>query len=520
MFLVCLPLTGTEADDIRTFEYLGAGSTLEDAWEYHERWSSLMSSRKIVVVGASDAGCRIAIAAQSVGHEVTLVDEHPQQLKDMSFDAPWFYGSALPSALLNDNAIAQSVLEASPLLVECLEAGVDLRVSTVLWGAFRNGPNSRHIGTPRVGLVTRDGNEILEHDDLIIAAGTRDFVPSFKGWELPGVCGGKAAVALLDLYQVFEGSRILVLGTSSLAMQVIRSAVARGIEVAGVVEAGDRIAARADEEWLKAQGIPVYLKSVIGEAKGKTAVSGATVVSLAGRKDLDVDCDTIVVAIGTLPNIELPAAMGCKMRFASELASWVPETSVQGETSLEGVYWISQSTGAEPKEIEAILDRIGGADADTRLSAISGSESLAGDYIRSWVAALHSNGGDDVVLCQCETVTRGEFCSIAPPRYLQAELRHEQSPVNKTDDLSAPRINQDVMKRMTRVSMGHCQGKRCRDEAAMTLSIRFGIGLEAIRPASYRFPLRPIDLGLIADNDETDEIRENWQMWPYETRRD
>ncbi|MGK9283517.1 NAD-binding protein [Sinorhizobium meliloti] len=68
---------------------------------------------KIVVMGASAAGCKIALAAQAAGHDVTLVDEHPQAMKDMSFDAPWFYGAALPSALLNDNSIAQAVLEAA-----------------------------------------------------------------------------------------------------------------------------------------------------------------------------------------------------------------------------------------------------------------------------------------------------------------------------------------------------------------------------------------------------------------------
>ena len=480
-----------------------------------------MSSRKIVVVGASEAGCRIALAAQSAGHEVTLVDEHPQTLKDMTFDAPWFYGAGLPAALMNDNSIAQSVLEASPALVECLDAGVDLRVSTVLWGAFRNGPNCMHIGTPKVGLVTRDGNEILEHDDLIIATGVRDFVPSFKGWELPGVLGGKAAVALLDLYQVFEGKALLVLGSSNLAMRVVRSALARGVTVVGVVEPGDAVEAGPEAaDWLAEQGIPVHIRHVIAEATGKTAVIGARLVPLDGEPSREIACDSIAVAIGTLPNIELPAAMGCRMRFAPEIASWVPQISVQGETSVEGVFWLSGATGADDAMCRAILDRIAGAEADNRPAGHAHAGPAPAEYIRTWVDTLHATGGDDVTLCQCETVSRGEFCDLTPPQYLGKGLRHAQSPVNRTGDEAAPRINQDFVKRMTRVSMGHCQGKRCRDEAALALSLRFGIGLESIRPASYRFPLRPIDLGLIADDDETDEIRLNWQMWPYETRQD
>jgi thioredoxin reductase len=471
---------------------------------------------KIVVVGASAAGCKIALAAQAAGHDVTLIDEHPQAMKDMSFDAPWFYGAALPSALLNENSVAQAVLEGSPELMECLESGIDLRVSTILWGAFRNGPNCVNVGRPRVGLVTREGNEILEHDSLIIATGVRDFVPSFKGWELPGVFGAKAGIALLDLYQVFEGRKTLVLGSSDLAMRFIRSALARGIEIVSVLEAGGEVAAGPEAAaWLAGQGIPVHLDHVIQDAQGKTVVTGATCVSLKDDSTFVIDCDTIAVSIATLPNIELPAAMGCRMRYQPAVASWVPEVDSNGATSLENVFWVGDDISAG-----AVLALVGGEEtsADVTPDGSSGRTTL--DYIKMWVAALHQKGGDDVHICQCETVSRGEFCNITPPAYLGKALRNEQTPLSLCKDAEGPRISQDFMKRMTRVSMGHCQGKRCRDEAAVTLSIRFGVDLAAIRPASYRFPLRPIDLGLIADDDESDEIRLNWQMWPYETRQD
>ncbi len=70
---------------------------------------------------------------------------------------------------------------------------------------------------------------------------------------------------------------------------------------------------------------------------------------------------------------------------------------------------------------------------------------------------------------------------------------------------------------MTRVGMGHCQGKRCRDEAALLLSEETGVPLERIKPATYRFPVRPIDLALIAAEDDTPDTRELWPHWlePY-----
>jgi D-hydroxyproline dehydrogenase subunit alpha len=475
-----------------------------------------MSPRTVVVVGASEIGCRFALAANAAGHRVILVDEHPQALKNMSIDAPYFYGARLPAALNNANAIAQTFLEANPALMECLDSGIDVRLSTILWGAFRNCENSIHIGTPKVGLVSRNGNELLDHDVLVIASGVRDFVPSFLGWELPGVFGAKAGLALLDSYGVFEGERVLIVGTSDVSLRLMRSLRSKQIAIAGVVEPGDAVEAGPEAAaWLKSEGIPVHFGKVIVSAKGKIAVEGARLVTLDDTRSEEIACDSIAVAIATLPNVELPAAMGCKMQYSVNFASWIPEVSIQGETSLDGVFYLAPS--ADDAMVEAMLARISGAAREGPLSpASSGTDASA--YINLWIVSLHRTGGSDVIMCQCESVTRREFCHLEPPKYLGQAMRAPQTPTNQTDDPVAPRLSQDLVKRMTRVGMGHCQGKRCRDEAAFTLVQRFGIGAEDIQPASYRFPLRPLDLSLIADDDETDAIRLNWQMWPYETR--
>lgn len=469
------------------------------------------TSLRITVVGASRQGCDFALRAQAAGHQVTLVDEHPQTMAQMSFDAPWFYGAALPGALSNDNAIAQVVLEANPQIFACFEAGVDVRVGTVAWGAFQNGPNSRHVGTAKVGLVNAEGNALLEHDVLVLTTGMRDFVPSFTGSDLPGVLAVKAGMAFLDLYQCYEGTQTLVLGTSARAVAFVRRAIARGVRIVGMVEPGpDFAAGRAALEDMRALGVPVHFGMALVAAEGSAAVSTARLRPVAGGEDITLDCDTICAAIGVLPNVELPAAMGCKMRFDAAGGSWLPEVDATGRTSLENVFWLSAfATGAN--DTAAVLaaieqETIPGAAQPATAEAID-----QGAYLRLWVQALHATGGGSVTLCKCESVTRDALLGLTPPSYLGASLRHPQSPV--TGPGPAPRIHQDHLKRMTRVGMGHCQGRRCRDEAALLLSLRFGIGLEEVKPGSYRFPVRPIDLSLIAAEDDTPDTRDKWSYW-------
>lgn len=135
-----------------------------------------MGGERVVVVGANRLGCGLALEGRKAGFDVILIDEHPQRLKTMSFDAPYFYGNGLPAALRNRVSAAANVLPSSELLLACAEREVDVRTGTVAWGVFQNGPNSLHIGTPQVGIVSNDGNEMIAYDHLVLATGSRDFV--------------------------------------------------------------------------------------------------------------------------------------------------------------------------------------------------------------------------------------------------------------------------------------------------------------------------------------------------------
>jgi NADPH-dependent 2,4-dienoyl-CoA reductase/sulfur reductase-like enzyme len=473
-----------------------------------------MSGNHLVVIGASELGCRFALAAKESGLTVTLVDEHPQTLKNMSFDAPYFYGSGLPASLSDETAVFDNVLSSNELLLECVENEVDVKIGVIAWGAFHNTANSIHIGTPKVGLVSREGNELIEYDHLVLATGSRDFVPSFKGWELPGVLGGKAGLKLLNAYQCFSGTSCLVLSTTKLAVEFAKEALERGIAIAGFVEPSTEFKSGADGlKWAAAENIPVFYDSVILQVNGTDKVSSATITSLDGSRIVEVDCDTISVSIAVLPNVELPAAMGCAMKFVEDFPAWVPSVDGDYQTSVPNVYWLSGFNGADD-QIPKILSAATGEEKKGAGTSAVAHDTQQADYIGLWVEKLIERGGMDVVLCQCETVTRGDFLDLKPPRYLGAAMRAPHAAL--TGGETGPRINQDFTKRMTRVGMGHCQGKRCRDEAAILLSQRYGIPLKDIKPGSYRFPVRPIEMSLIAAEDDDYHTREKWPHWMHE----
>jgi D-hydroxyproline dehydrogenase subunit alpha len=154
---------------------------------------------------------------------------------------------------------------------------------------------------------------------------------------------------LLGRYQVFNGTRVLILGSSTLAVDFARLARKQGVEVAGLVEPSDTFAGSAeDAAWLKTEGIALHLGMMIQDAEGVDNVRAAGLVPVgAGQPEVQVACDTICVAIATLPNVELPAAMGCTMEFCDATGAWVPALTRGLETSIPGVFWASESDSAE-----------------------------------------------------------------------------------------------------------------------------------------------------------------------------
>jgi hypothetical protein len=74
-------------------------------------------------------------------------------------------------------------------------------------------------------------------------------------------------------------------------------------------------------------------------------------------------------------------------------------------------------------------------------------------------------------------------------------------------------VNADQVKRLTRAGMGTCQGRRCREQIQMLLAMSAGVPPEEVPLASYRAPVRPLPLAALWPHDETQEIRDNWDVW-------
>jgi thioredoxin reductase len=449
----------------------------------------------VLVIGAGDTGMAAAIDAARSGTQTVLIDEHPLDPSLFGLDVPFHFGQRANGSVQNQGRALDQIARSRPRLDEAFEAGVDVRLGVTAWAGFVNGPTAHGLPKPVIALADFNRSWLMSFDKLIVAAGRRDLGFAFPGWELPGVMGAAALHALIHRYRAFAGRRILVLGGGRLGFETALDARREGFDVAAIVEVAPAFSAPKDMiEAAQTAGIALHAASTIARAEGSAAGIGrAHVVALddalapIAGSERTIDCDTICLALGAVPNIELLDQLGCKLTYRANQGGHVPLLTPDGKTSLQGVFAIGDCAGIASDE-----------DGPQRL--------------QTWTRAALAVGGLDVAVCQCEEVTRRDLLEVRPPRYLDRDSAGLRARNLQTLLADGP-VNQDQIKRLTRAGMGTCQGRRCREQVTALLALAGGIAPEAVPLPSCRAPLRPLPLSVLRDGHEHPGMRSGWDVW-------
>jgi thioredoxin reductase len=419
-----------------------------------------------VVVGAGEAGTTAAIAAAKNGGSVLLIDENPVRGELIGTDVPLYFGGRMTAAVQAPERMIEQLFASNPLLEEAFDAGVDVRLGTCAWGLYLNGQAMRALPEPLLGIADGAAARMVGFGRLLLATGARDAVLGFAGWDRPGVMGSQGFAALLTRYDALASRRVLVVGSGDLALDTALLAVDRGIEVAGIVEIADAMQGSAElAKRIEASAIPLFLGHTIAEARsGIDGVEQAVLAQLTGDGRTSVDCDTIVLAIGAIPATELLDAAG----------------AVPGD----------------------LIELVG--DCATVIRPHSAA-------LAAWAEALGRHAPPETIVCQCEEVSRADLLGVQPPRYLDrpAPMAARSLATLLGDGPAHP----DQIKRLTRAGMGACQGRRCRDQVACLLAAEQRTTPDRVPVASFRAPVRPIPLGILADWNELPEMAAGWDVW-------
>ncbi|MER8504884.1 FAD-dependent oxidoreductase [Mesorhizobium sp. M1142] len=486
---------------------------------------------QLLVVGAGPAGLSAAIEGARQGLSVVLIDENPVPFKTMGDEVPLHYGQGMSGVARNRNSMIEAFVTSEPLIQAAFEAGVDVRLGTACWGLYANGPGVHWLPGTIAGLADEDRGWLIGVEHIIVAAGRRDMGLGFPGWETPGVMGATAAVTLATRFGALTPRRVVILGTSAEALSAVAALRSAGIEIAAIVEqATEPVGPAPLVTELRAAGCEFLTGHVVREALGRGSVEGVLIaaVDTAGRaigEERRIDCEGVILAVGTTPVVDLLAALGCRIAFQPERGGYAPVVDAVQRTSVKNVFAVGDCAGIWPaKSLDRSLAAGEGLRAvATILGDLKNLESAAvsepgeppydfSAYRLAWVRASVIEARGRFHVCQCEEVTAHEILEVRPPRYLgwQADRRNERS---LSALLGEGPPNPDQVKRLTRAGMGPCQGRRCREQVAALLALQARVPLAAIPLAGYRAPVRPLPLAIASKLPESADQAREWDLW-------
>lgn len=490
----------------------------------------------LLIIGAGPAGIAAALTAAAGGVRVTLVDENPVPLQTMGEDVPLHFGGRMAASVANRNAVLESMLRARPQLAEAIEAGVDLRLGTAAWGLFPQRRTAGWIDGHVAGLADEDRVYLLRFRQVIVAAGCRDMGIAFDGWQRPGVTGASAAYRLATTYEALDSRTVVLVGSSTEALQIGNALMDAGVRIAAVVEQAETIVGPPDLlARLVASGARIFTQHVIqqtiGDPQGVVAVRLAAVEESALRVPdpvARIECDTVLLGVAAIPAIELLEAAGCAVSFQAARGGHVVDVDGSQRTSLPFVYaagdcagvWSSKTLSEDTARREgriagfAALAALGAESAGAGERAVSPDPTvrdIAGERL-AWVRAMTLRSAVAPFVCQCEEVTAADVLELNPPGYLRWQRGADgHRPLGSVDPGEVP--HPDAVKRLTRAGMGPCQGRRCREQIAALVAIGAGTALADIPLATYRPPVRPLRLAQLAALPETAAMGEGWDSW-------
>ena len=262
-----------------------------------------------VVVGGGSAGLAAASRIAAEGFSVTVLERENE------------LGGILNQCIHNGFGLQRfkedlSGPEYAERFIDLVEkqGNVEVLLETT---ALEVNPGAVHAvyGYSKHGGVTR-----ISARAIVLAMGCRERNRGnigIPGTRPSGVFTAGLAQRLINIDGFIPGRRAVILGSGDIGLIMARRCTWVGMEVLAVIEIQDYPSGltRNIVQCLNDFGIPLYLSHTVSEIHGRDRVSGVTVTPLEQGKILtaksfDLECDTILLSVGLIPDNELSRKFG------------------------------------------------------------------------------------------------------------------------------------------------------------------------------------------------------------------
>ena len=256
---------------------------------------------ELLIVGAGAAGIAAALSAWEAGcRDILLVDRREQP------------GGILPQCLHEGFGLASYGAELTGpdytdrITERLANTGVRLVLGTEVLTVR---------GDKTAVLSDRSGLTELRFERLILASGCRErSIGSLPvaGTRPAGIFTAGQAQEMMNLRGQDVGREVLILGSGDLGLIMARQLVLAGKHVIAVIEKESRCGgmARNVRRCIEPYQIPIRCRTTVSAIHGEGRICGVTLRHLERGSEELMPCDTLVTALGLIPERELIRGLG------------------------------------------------------------------------------------------------------------------------------------------------------------------------------------------------------------------
>lgn len=256
---------------------------------------------ELLIIGAGAAGMAAATAAWDAGcRDIVLADRRERAGGILTQCLHEGFGHAQYGRELTGPEYAQQIAQ------KLDRTGVRLVLGTEVLAVY---------GNKTAVLSDRSGLTELHFGRLILASGCREkSIGSFPvaGTRPAGIFTAGQAQEMINLRGQDLGKEILILGSGNLGFIMAGQFAQSGKHVIALVEKEAHYGgmARNYHRCVEPYKIPILYHTTVAEIHGSGRITGVTLRHLDGGGEEEIPCDTLITALGLLPERELVRGLG------------------------------------------------------------------------------------------------------------------------------------------------------------------------------------------------------------------
>ncbi|OUR75439.1 hypothetical protein A9Q83_18675 [Alphaproteobacteria bacterium 46_93_T64] len=424
-----------------------------------DRYEKAYDTCDLLVIGSGPAGLMAALVAARSGARVIIADE------GAILGGSLLYEDEMISGKSARNWLSEAVAELSSMD----EVRVLPRTTVFGWydgnifGAHER--VQKHVANPSL-FKPVERTWRINAKRAVLASGAEERPLVFGGNDRPGVMLASAIRTYLARFAVSPGKRAVVFTNNSSGYEAARALIAKGVDVAAVLDSRLEI---SDPDLGE---VPVIRGAVITDVKGGKEIT--SVEYSAGKGSQRINCDFVAMSGGWNPIVHLACHRGKKPVWSEDIAAFVSPDVGEG------------------------LVAVGAAAGKFLLS-----ECLA-DGAEKGLAAVQSLGFE-VAINDVPNVSSNQTFSISPLWSVAQSTGKAfvdfQNDVTVNDVPLAARegyTDVELTKRYTTLGMATDQGKLSNINGLAILAEATGKSISDVGTTTYRPNYSPVSFGALS----------------------